>query len=97
MAAIAKNEANEKVAHNHKDKDLKYDYKVNLNILIGKLKDNLVLVLLEDDPGKRTYMFEKVMEELSRNVVPIRPGRSNLRKDGRRSSNKNPANNKRCL
>lgn len=33
MAALAKNEANEKVALENQDKDLKYDYKVNVNIL----------------------------------------------------------------
>ncbi|HZK24200.1 MAG TPA: IS4 family transposase, partial [Oscillospiraceae bacterium] len=35
MAALARNEANEKVAQNNKGKNLKYDYKVNINMLIG--------------------------------------------------------------
>lgn len=96
MAALAKNEANEKVTLQNKDKNLKYDYKINMNILIGKLKDTMVLMLLEDDPDKRKAMLRQVMEEISQNVVPIRPGRSNARKEGR-SANKNPVNKKRCL
>lgn len=96
MAALAKNEANEKVVLKNEDKNLKYDYKVNMNILIGKLKDTMVLMLLEDNPDKRKAIFHEIMEEISQNVVPIRPGRSNPRKEGH-SANKNPVNNKRCL
>ena len=51
MVALAKNEANEKIAKNNEDKNLKYEYKVNTNVLIGKLKDSMVLMLLEDDSG----------------------------------------------
>jgi len=95
MAAIAKNEANEKVKKNNSEKKLKYDYKVNINMLIGKLKDSLVLMLLEDDPKKRETMLYKVMGEISKNIVPVRPGRSSPRKKSR--SNKYSANSKRCL
>ena len=95
MATIAKNEANEKVTLGNADKNLKYDYKVNLNVLIGKLKDSLVLMLLEDDSDMRRAMLHQVMNEISKNVVPVRPGRSYNRKKSR--SNRYSANNKRCL
>ncbi|WP_459931746.1 transposase, partial [Desulfosporosinus burensis] len=36
MVALAKNEADEKILENNEDKSLKYEYKVNTNILIGK-------------------------------------------------------------
>ena len=39
MVALAKNEANEEIAQKNEEKNLKYDYQVNTNILIGKLKD----------------------------------------------------------
>ena len=61
MVALAKNEANEKIAEANQDKDLKYKYKVNTNILIGKLKDSLVLMLLEDDPDKRSAMLHRII------------------------------------
>lgn len=80
MAAIARAEANYKVMKKNKGKNLKFEYKVNTNVLVGKLKDSLVLMLLENNPIKRTLKLNKVMKEISRNVVPIRPNRSNPRK-----------------
>lgn len=96
MAALAKNEANEEIAKKNEGKNLKYEYQVNTNILIGKLKDSMVLMLLEDNPEKRSKMFNRIMQQLSRNVVPIRPGRSNIRKMGLKA-HKHPMNQKRCL
>ena len=96
MMALAKNKANEKVRLNNESKALKYEYKVNANILIGKLKDSLVLMLLENEPQKRQRIFEKVMEEISRNIVPVRPGRSNFRRKGLKA-HKYPVNQKSCL
>ncbi|MGB4589728.1 MAG: IS4 family transposase [Clostridiaceae bacterium] len=96
MMALAKNEANEEIAQKNEDKNLKYEYQVNANILIGKLKDSLVLMLLENHPEKRKAMFHKIMQELSRNIEPIRPGRSNIRKMGLKA-HKHPMNQKRCL
>ena len=45
MAALVKNEANEIIAQNNEDKNLKFEYKVNTNILIGNLKDSMVIML----------------------------------------------------
>lgn len=96
MVALAKNEANEEIEDANQDKKLKYEYKVNTNILIGKLKDSLVLMLLEDDPEKRSAMFHAVMKKISQNMVPIRPGRSESRRKGLRA-HKHPVNQKRSL
>ena len=96
MVALAKNEANEEIKEADQDKNLKYEYKVNTNILIGKLKDSLVLMLLEDDPEKRNAMFHAIMDEISQNKVPIRPERSNIRRMGLKA-HKHPINQKRSL
>ena len=96
MVALAKNEANEKIAQNNEDKNLKYEYKVNTNILIGKMKDSLVLMLLADNSEKRNAMFQSIMQEITKNMVPVRPGRSYIRKMGLKA-NKYPMNQKRCL
>jgi len=96
MVALAKNEANEKIAQNNEDKSLKYEYQVNTNILIGKLKDSLVLMLLEDNSDKRNEMFNRTMLEITKNMVPIRPGRSEIRKMGLKA-HKHPMNQKRSL
>lgn len=96
MVALAKNEANEKIAQNNEDKSLLYEYKVNTNILIGTLKDSLVLMLLEDNPEKRNAMFNRIMLEITKNMVPIRPGRSHTRRKGLKA-HKYPVNQKSSL
>lgn len=96
MIALAKKEANEVIEERNKDKDLKNEQKVNTNILIGKLKDRLILMMLEQDPDKRAAMYQKVMKEISDNVIPIRPGRTNPRKKGL-SANKHHRNQKRSF
>lgn len=96
MVALAKRDANKMISEKNEDKDLKYEYKVNTNVLVGKLKDSLVLMLMEDNAAKRNTMLNRIMQEIARNVIPIRPGRSNARKMGKKS-NKHPMNQKRCL
>ena len=94
MASLAKREAEEK--RGRSKKKTKYEYKINVNMLIGKLKDVLVLMLLEDDEKVRSSIFDKVMQEITRNVVPIRPNRSQPRKKSY-SEGKFPTNKKTCL
>lgn len=96
MATLAKNEADEKIADCNEGKQLKFEYKVNMNILLGKLKNRLILMLLEPDPDKRATEYRKIMLEVSRNVVPIRPGRQNPRTKGLRAT-KHPRNQKRAF
>ena len=91
-----KNEANEIIAHNNEDKNLKFEYKVNTNILIGNLKDSIVIMLLEDNSENRHEMFQSIMQKIVKNMVPIRPGRSKVRKMGLKA-NKYPMNQKRCI
>jgi hypothetical protein len=79
MVSLAKMDANAAIEEKNKGKNLKYEYKVNTNVLIGKLKDSLVLMMLQQNPRKRSSMLKKIMKEVSRNVIPIRPGRSNPR------------------
>jgi hypothetical protein len=96
MVSLAKMDANLIIEEENKDKELKYEYKVNTNILIGKLKNSLVLMLLEKSTRKRSKLLKKIMKEISRNVIPIRPGRSYIRRMTVRA-NKNPLNRKRSL
>lgn len=96
MVSLAKMDANVVIEEKNKDKDLKYEYKVNTNVLIGKLKDSLVLMMLEESPRKRSSKLKKIMKEITRNVVPIRTDRSNPRVK-KSSNNKYPTNRKSAL
>ena len=96
MIALAKHEANENIEQKNEGKNLKHKYQVNTNILIGKLKDSMILMILEDNPNKRQAMFHRIMQEILRNMEPIRPGRSYVRKMSLKA-NKHSMNQKRCL
>jgi|SRR5659263_30484 len=61
-------------------KNLKYEYQTNTNMFIGKLKNNLVLAVLEDNHRKRKKMINKILIEISQNKVPIRKNRQFERK-----------------
>ena len=90
--SLAKAEANENIENSKKG--LKYEYKVNMNILIPKMTRILIECLYE--VKKRTNLFDKAMKYITKNIVPIRLGRSFPRKESSRK-NKFPVNRKRLL
>lgn len=96
MIELARQESDEIIELNNKEKNLKHEYKTNLNILVGSLKDKLVMMMLEKSIRKRNKMFKKIMEQASQNAIPIRLGRHNPRKDSV-TRGKYKTNHKRCL
>jgi len=67
------------------NKNNKYEYKANMNELIGVLKDRFVYALVKDSESVQATMIDDVLKEVERNVIPIRPGRSIPRKLPRKS------------
>ena len=80
MSAFAKYISDAKIQKDNENKELKYEYKTNNNILIGKLKDELILALLDENPIRRERRMKKVVAEAAKNRVPIRPDRKVERK-----------------
>ena len=80
MATFTKYVTDAEIQKDNADKNLDYEYKTNVNILIGKLKDNLVLAILEPDSKKRDQALKKVLAEIAKNRTPIRPDRQFERK-----------------
>jgi hypothetical protein len=94
LMTMAKAEAN---ANAESTRDgLKYEYKVNMNILIAKMTKTVIECFYEDDHEKRTIIFDKAMNNITRNLVPIRPNRSFPRREPSRK-NKYPVNKKRSV
>lgn len=54
---------------------LKYEYKINMNILAGKFKKEFIEVLMSPTAEESTKKYMNMIEELRKNVVPIKPGR----------------------
>lgn len=66
------NEVEEKI---EKEK-YKYDMKINKNMAIGILKENLIYILLEEDENKRAKMSNEFKEIILRYLIPIRKNRN---------------------
>lgn len=96
MAELARKQSDDIIEARNDVKDNKYKYKTNTNILIGSLKDEFVLLLLEPNKRKRNKKFNKIMFKISKSVIPIRPERQNPRKK-RVVRGKYKTNHKRCL
>ena len=97
MVALAKKDANQVIEEEYKEKGLKYEYKVNTNVLIGKLKDTLITMISTNSPWKRSRMLKHIEEEIERNVIPVRPDRKFERKNHKSTQMVNRVNKKRAL
>lgn len=82
IAEDLRKEANNKVIAT-RENGYKYDYQVNMNTLIGMLRERFILILISiavnnDEESNKEY--DNLIEEISKEIVPIRPGRKNERK-----------------
>lgn len=96
MASLLKQEADEIIAKEQQEKGLKHEYKVNNNLLIGKLKDQLMGLIVEKNTRQRNKRYKQLLKEIVRNRTPIRKGRSFNRVKGLRA-NKNGLMQKSAL
>ena len=55
---------------------------VNRTLSIGILKNDLIYILLETDAQKQDRLFQQIYEDISKNLVPIRPERHYRRTKG---------------
>ena len=66
----------------HLKNDYKHRMAVNRNVCIGILKSDLIYILLEKDPDKQDALFQQMYDEISNNIVPVRPDRHYKRPKG---------------
>lgn len=63
----------------------KYKMEINKNIAIGIMKEELIRFILEKDKGKKKEIFDKIIAEISSNILPVRNGRHYKRTKGQLS------------
>lgn len=71
----------------HLRNDYKHRMAVNRTLCIGLLKSDLIYILLEKDPQKQDELFQKLYDEISENIVPVRPDRHYRRTKGQLAGN----------
>ena len=93
IASLLMQEALDEIIETFELKKYKYGYKINRNIGLSLLKDELIATIIS---GKDLTIFcEKVKEHMKKNLVPIRPGRSVSRPPCSRNRNRKFPTNKR--
>jgi hypothetical protein len=96
MAALAKMQSDQIIQKKNEEKELKHQYKTNVNIMVSELKDELILIMMEKNEKKRKRRYNKLLQEIARNVIPIRPERHNDR-NFKKSRDRYPMNARRGL
>lgn len=71
----------------HLKNDYRHRMAVNRTLCIGLLKSDLIYILLEKNPQKQDELFQKLYDEISENIVPVRPDRHYRRTKGQLASN----------
>lgn len=79
----------------HLKNDYKHRMALNRSVCIGLLKSDLIYILIEKDHKKQDELFQKLYEEISENIVPVRAGRHYHRTKGQLASNYSNTH-KRC-
>jgi hypothetical protein len=75
LASIIISDAQEEYEKSHVNEEKKYDYKINKRIAVAYLKNDLLHVLLQENPEKAMRLYDKFIKKLSKHVVPIRNNR----------------------
>lgn len=96
MAAIIRIDAEEELKDKNINKNTKHEYAINNNILFGKLKNFLILLLLEENDEIKATLYQDFIQKIQRSVIPIRKNRKFGRKKKIRS-NKYPNCRRRAL
>lgn len=97
MASVLEQEAETQMKESKRTEHLKYtEYRINKNILVGKLRNRLIEMMLEEDDTKRDDLHVRFLEELQRNIVPIVKDRS-FKRDKQTKANKFAKNKRRGL
>ncbi|BAU26919.1 DDE family transposase [Aneurinibacillus soli] len=97
IASIFEQEAEAELQEKNKGKTLKYEeYRINKNILIGKLRNRLIHMILEEDARKKDILYERFLKELQRNIVPVRKNRA-FKRDKQSRANRYAKSKRRSL
>lgn len=76
VSAALKAEVDVIISQDNASKKLKHSYVTNENMLIGKLKDRLIMLMLHEDADERAILLDKLILQLSRYRIAVVPDRS---------------------
>lgn len=75
MVTAIKIETDEQIAVADSSKNLTNTYKTNESLLIGKLKNNLILILMNEDSHQRELLLDRLIQRITAFKVAVVPDR----------------------
>ena len=84
VAATAKTEADARIREERAGKGNKYEYQSNVNTVIASLRSRFADAVFEADPIARIAKVDRIINEVAKSVVPVRPDRNVERKKNSR-------------
>lgn len=91
MLEDIKKDAGEEVKTNENNK---YEYKINMNCLVGLFKNKIIEIAIETDDKKREKLYLTLLSKIKRYLIPIKPNRS-FSRDKKNTTNKYTTNLRR--
>lgn len=91
MLEDIKKDAGEDVKTN---KNNKYEYKINMNCLVGLFKNKIIEIAIEEDDKKREKLYLTLLSKIKRYLIPIKPNRT-FSRDKKNTKNKYTTNLRR--
>lgn len=89
LASLLEQDAEELANERISKKELKYEeYRINRSILVGKIKCDLFEIILEENNDIKKKLYDQLIKDISRNIVPVVKNRIYPRKKERGKSNK---------
>jgi hypothetical protein len=96
IAIEYKTESNQKLWKKNKNKDNKYEYKVNMNILIGQLKTLIYELFLTPSKKKQKLIKKEIQEIAQKNLIKTKNKPSQPRNQNP-LAHKHPYNNRKLF
>ena len=81
VAEDLKKDANNKIKQK-RENGYKYDYQINMNLLIGKLRKKFIQIIIamtENESIEAEEQYYLLFKEIQKNLIPIRENRKNER------------------
>lgn len=89
-------EVNPLIADDRVDKDNKYQYKMNRSMFVATMKDKLIETIYCPYERKQKLLYNKMLDDARKHVIPIKPGRKTPRAKNKRKTEYSFNNKHNC-
>lgn len=67
---------NDEINKRNRERDRKYDYKINVNAAVSAVRDDFIAIMMEPSLRRQKKLLKALSKKLMDKVIPVRPNRS---------------------